>query len=82
MNPSARRCASGVLRRVASIRAGAAWLALALVIPPLGGSAAAQARKTAVKPRVLPFISDDYEQALRVARAKQLPLFIESWAPW
>ena len=27
---------------------------------------------------VLPFIQDDYAKA----RARKLPLFIESWAPW
>jgi len=31
---------------------------------------------------VLPFIDDDYAQALTDARAKQLPIFVESWAPW
>lgn len=31
---------------------------------------------------VLPFIEDDYSRALAEAQARQLPLFIESWAPW
>jgi len=30
----------------------------------------------------LPFIADDYAAALAEARARDLPLFIESWAPW
>ncbi len=30
----------------------------------------------------LPFIEDDYSQALTQARARKLPIFIESWAPW
>jgi endonuclease YncB( thermonuclease family) len=30
----------------------------------------------------LPFIEDDYARALAEARARKLPLFIESWAPW
>jgi hypothetical protein len=30
----------------------------------------------------LPFIEDDYGRALAFARAKNLPLFIEAWAPW
>ena len=30
----------------------------------------------------LPFIADDYPTALAEARARKLPLFIESWAPW
>ena len=31
---------------------------------------------------VLPFIADDYAKALQQARARKLPIFIESWAPW
>ena len=32
--------------------------------------------------RPLPFLSDDYARALGEARARELPLFIEAWAPW
>jgi hypothetical protein len=32
--------------------------------------------------RALPFISNDYAKALREARARALPLFVEAWAPW
>jgi hypothetical protein len=32
--------------------------------------------------RPLPFLSDDYARALSEARARDLPLFIEAWAPW
>ena len=31
---------------------------------------------------VLEFIEDDYEAALAEARARDIPIFIESWAPW
>ncbi len=31
---------------------------------------------------VLPFIADDYPGALARARAKNLPIFVEAWAPW
>jgi hypothetical protein len=31
---------------------------------------------------VLDFIEDDYSTALAKARARDVPLFIESWAPW
>ena len=31
---------------------------------------------------VLPFQADDYGAALAEARARDLPLFVESWAPW
>lgn len=30
----------------------------------------------------LPFIVDDYETAVEQARERELPLFVESWAPW
>ncbi len=30
----------------------------------------------------LPFIEDDYPQALARARERNLPLFVEVWAPW
>ncbi len=35
----------------------------------------------AAKP-ALPFIEDDYPRALAEARAKKLPIFVETWAPW
>jgi hypothetical protein len=31
---------------------------------------------------VLPWIADDYPAALAEARARKLPLFVDSWAPW
>jgi thioredoxin-like negative regulator of GroEL len=31
---------------------------------------------------VVPFVADDYAAALATARAKKLPLFVETWAPW
>jgi hypothetical protein len=30
---------------------------------------------------VLPWV-DDYSKAVTQARAKNLPIFVESWAPW
>jgi hypothetical protein len=30
----------------------------------------------------LPFVADDYPAALAEARARDVPMFIESWAPW
>ena len=43
--------------------------------------AAAAAGPVVAAPR-LPFIEDDYARALGEARSRQLPLFVESWAPW
>lgn len=39
--------------------------------------ALAPAHKTA-----LPFIEDDYGKAIAEAKERNLPLFIEAWAPW
>jgi hypothetical protein len=30
----------------------------------------------------VPFVADDYAGALAAAHAKQLPIFVEMWAPW
>ena len=30
----------------------------------------------------LPFIEDDYKKAVAEARAKNVPLVVEAWAPW
>ena len=31
---------------------------------------------------VLPFIENDYTKAVAQAKAKNLPLFADAWAPW
>ena len=48
-------------------------------------SATAAAALTAAPkaaPSVLPFIDDDLSRALAEAKQRNLPLFVESWAPW
>ncbi len=30
----------------------------------------------------LPFIEDDYSRAIAEARARNVPIFLEAWAPW
>jgi hypothetical protein len=30
----------------------------------------------------LPFVENDYAAALAQARARDVPLFVEAWAPW
>jgi hypothetical protein len=38
---------------------------------------------TAVGARAaLPFIENDYQKAVAQARARNIPLFVEAWAPW
>ena len=46
-------------------------LALALLI-----AASASAKE------ILPFIENDYRTAIARARAKNIPIFVETWAPW
>ena len=53
--------------------------ALSAAAPAAPGNA--HAMPAGPKP-VLRFIDDDYSKALAEARARKLPLFIESWAPW
>jgi hypothetical protein len=42
-------------------------LAVAAAAPPAGS---------------LPFVADDYARALADARARQVPLVVDVWAPW
>jgi hypothetical protein len=49
-----------------------------LIALAVGTLAAAPAPHKAV----VPFIADDYPRALKEARARKVPIFIEAWAPW
>ena len=31
---------------------------------------------------VLPFIDNDYAKAVSLAKTKNVPLFVDAWAPW
>ena len=31
---------------------------------------------------VLPFIDNDYAKALAQAKKKNIPIFVDAWAPW
>ena len=31
---------------------------------------------------ILPFIENDYSKALARAKTKNVPLFVDAWAPW
>jgi hypothetical protein len=44
--------------------------ALLVAAPQLGAAAAA------------PVIEDDWPRALALAKAKDLPVFVDAWAPW
>lgn len=44
--------------------------------------AAKHAARAAARPEAVPFIADNYAQAVTIARARHVPIFVESWAPW
>jgi len=53
------------------------------VVLLLSSGAPALPAKTAPAPAGrLPFIEDDYARAIRDARARGVPVFVEAWAPW
>ena len=50
---------------------------------PAGPAAAIPAKAPAAGPkRVLPWIEDDWGKAVATAKARKVPIFVESWAPW
>ncbi len=63
--------------RAGPVSAGVLLSALGAILAGPGPAAAAASPRAA-----LPFIADDYARGLAEARARKLPLFIESWAPW
>ncbi len=54
-------------------------LSLALAAVLLG---CATAKPTPTHAEPLPFIVDDYEKARAAAKARNVPLFVDAWAPW
>lgn len=46
-------------------------VALLLSLAPFAGASEA-----------VPFVNDDYVKAFAQAKAKNLPIFVEAWAPW
>ena len=36
----------------------------------------------ALAKEVLPFIDNDYSKAIAEAKRKNVPLFVDAWAPW
>jgi hypothetical protein len=57
------------------------WCARLALIAAAGGIGLVQASTPAPK-TVIPFIEDDAPRALAQARAQELPVFVEYWAPW
>ena len=58
-------------------------LVTCLLLPAaLAAGPSAAADEAAGAGKSLPFLSDDYGAALAEARARQVPIFVEAWAPW
>jgi hypothetical protein len=59
-------------------------VAAVALLASAGPSHATQARQNLEQAgsESLPFIADDYEAAIAQAKARKVPLFVESWAPW
>ncbi len=57
-----------------------------LVLALAASSPARAARATAPAARApraaVPFVRDDWPKAMALAKARQLPVFVEAWAPW
>ena len=59
-------------------------LGTAYAVP--AAAAETPAKASSAKPvstkKVLPFIEDDWPRALAEAKRRNVPIFIEAWAPW
>ena len=79
-SPSHARALAGLLLAIS----------LAAPVATIGASAAdtaarptGTARPLPAKPAmVMPWIEDDYTRAVAEAKARKVPIFVESWAPW
>jgi hypothetical protein len=62
--------------------AAAALIAL-LAAPVRAVTTTAKTTSSAKSPAmVMPWIEDDYGKAITEAKARKVPIFVESWAPW
>lgn len=83
MRTTNRHLGRGATFAVLALAVGA-WLPAAAA-PDKTGPAKPRATRSALPASVrhtLPFISDDYDRAVAEARSRQVPIFVESWAPW
>jgi len=72
---------------LAAPAAGAAEKPAAKKVAPAKPATAQKATKTKAKARKaeaphLPFVEGDYEKALADAKARNVPLVVDVWAPW
>jgi hypothetical protein len=72
----------GTIRRMRSPLVTVAALLAVLLVSSPGAAPAPRASKPASAGHVLPWIDDDLTRAMAEAKARKLPIFVESWAPW
>jgi hypothetical protein len=65
-----------------SLRILACAIALGPLLPQARAAAIPAPAPAAGPKRVLPWIEDDWTKAVATAKARKVPLFVESWAPW
>jgi hypothetical protein len=53
-----------------------------LAPPPASAASKPNAKASAHAKSVLPWVEDDYARAVADAKARNVPMFVESWAPW
>jgi hypothetical protein len=49
---------------------------------PVTAKPAGAGKASAQPAMVMPWIEDDYGKAIAEAKARKVPIFVESWAPW
>lgn len=73
-------------RRPAGRPARAAWLAgaaaILLAAPGCSGRTAPAPAVAQVAAAALQFIADDFPRAQEDAKRRNVPIFVEAWAPW
>lgn len=66
------------MKRILALAAGVLAIACVREAAPRQAEASTAAKGSPV----LPFIEDDYARALADAKQRNVPLFVEAWAPW
>lgn len=65
-----------------SLRVFVLALALGALLPAVRASAIPAKAPAAGPKSALPWIEDDWSKAVATAKARKVPIFVESWAPW
>jgi len=76
----------GMTHRAAMLAPLVAFVVAAAPVEPAGSPPGNRAPASSARPaaprQILPWIEDDWTRAVATAKARKLPIFVESWAPW